>query len=79
MAIEMTKFNKLNNNKFDYLIGKSFISDLFRATIKGIIINENENNIDIYIKQNVITYKHNFRSIMQLFDYYYNRGFVLEI
>ena len=82
MSIELNQFNKIYNKKFEYLIGKRFISNnpnLQKVQIKKIVEEIDTGKYEIYITKNMITYKKEFSSIMQLFDYYYNRGYVLEI
>ena len=82
MSIELNQFNKIYNKKFEYLIGKRFISNnpnLQKVQIKKIVEEIDTGKYIIYIIKNMITYKKEFISIMQLFDYYYNRGYVLEI
>lgn len=82
MAIEMSQFNKIYNKKFEYLIGKRFVSsnpNLQKVQIRKIVEEIDTGKYEIYITKNMITYKKEFGSIMQLFDYYYNRGYTFEI
>ena len=82
MSIEMSQFNKLYNRKFEYLIGKRFVSNnpnSQKVQIKKIVEEIDTGKYEIYITKNMITYKKEFSSIMQLFDYYYNRGYTFEI
>lgn len=82
MSIELNQFNKIYNKKFEYLIGKRFISNnpnLQKVQIKKIVEEIDTCKYNIYVIKNMITYKKEFISIMHLFDYYYNQGYVLEI
>ena len=67
-------------------ITRTTIKDKLNATystnklqIKKIVEEIDTGKYNIYITKNMITYKKEFISIMQLFDYYYNRGYILEI
>ncbi len=82
--VELIELNKDYTNEyvFNYLKGKWFITSnaqLYNALIYNIYKDTSNNKVVVYIIKHCVKYKHTFNSIMQLFEYFYNKGYHLEL
>lgn len=82
--VELVELNKDYTNEyvFNYLKGKWFITSntqLYNILIYNIYKDTNNNKVVVYIIKHCVKYKHIFNSIMQLFEYFYNKGYCIEL
>lgn len=67
---------------FNYLKGKRFLtsnSQSYNILIYDIHKDITNNKVIVYTLKHCMKYKYIFNSIMQLFEYFYNKGYHLEL